>query len=173
MPQPTFNIIFATSSDFTLPILQSILDNQGKTLLSVALEQLNDLEKNLEIKPSPNFENNLLHNYLENIKAKLLEYQNNKHLENLHKPIKVVAVITQPDRENRGKIILNPISTFAVSRNLELFTPLRLNLEQEKLARFSPDIVIVASFGQIISTKILAIPTHGFINWHQIGRAHV
>jgi methionyl-tRNA formyltransferase len=152
-----FNIAFLSSSDFTIPILQDILISQEKTLLDIIDKQLLFLKKN-EIGLSPNFE------YLKIQKA----FDGVKKLDILQKKPKLHLIITQPDKKNRNKIISNPISKFAKENHLEVFKPLKINLEFDNIKNsLSPlDIAITASFGQIISTKILKLPKFGFINWH-------
>lgn len=82
--------------------------------------------------------------------------------------LELLGVVTQPNWENRGKIYKNPISNFAENNNLKLFQPTKLNQSLEEFIIFfgSFDLGVVASYGQIISNKILILPTLGMINWH-------
>jgi len=81
-----------------------------------------------------------------------------------------VMVITQPDRpQGRGrKILPTPIKKVALDRSLELFQPENINDEQslKRMKEFSPDIILVVAYGQILSNHILNIPREGSINIH-------
>lgn len=82
--------------------------------------------------------------------------------------IELIGVITQPDWTNRNKTYSNPIATFCKKNNIVLFQPNKLNTSVKELIATFPniDIGVVASYGQIISGKILNLPKHGMINWH-------
>jgi methionyl-tRNA formyltransferase len=132
------NIGFATSSDFTLVIAQNILENYGQNLKEVALVQAKKMNLDLPILATlPDFK------------------------------IVLKIIITQPVK-TRKTIVggANAITNFANKYNLELFQPSKINFEADIFLNFDLDICIVASFGQIISTQILDIPKHGFVNWH-------
>lgn len=84
----------------------------------------------------------------------------------LAKKIKLELVITQPDKLNGKKIIENPISQFAKSHNLQLEMPIKINSEIEEIKqKYQLDCAIVASFGQILNSKVLNFPKF-IINWH-------
>lgn len=85
----------------------------------------------------------------------------------LNKKIKLELVITQPDRINGKKVIKNPISQFAKNYGLQLEMPIKINSEIEEIKqKYQLDSVIVASFGQILNSKVLNFPKFGVINWH-------
>lgn len=93
--------------------------------------------------------------------------KNDKLILELSKKIKLELVVTQPDRANGKKIIENPISQFAKNHNLQLETPIKINSEIEEIKqKYQLDCAIVASFGQILSSKVLEFPRFGIINWH-------
>jgi methionyl-tRNA formyltransferase len=81
-----------------------------------------------------------------------------------------VMVITQPDRpQGRGrKISPTPIKKVALDKGLEVFQPENINDEQsiKRMKEFSPDIILVVAYGQILSNHILNIPEIGCINIH-------
>ncbi|HZK11678.1 MAG TPA: methionyl-tRNA formyltransferase [Atribacterota bacterium] len=81
-----------------------------------------------------------------------------------------VMVITQPDRpQGRGrKILPTPIKKVALDKGLEVFQPENINDEQsiKRMKEFSPDIMLVVAYGQILSSHILNIPEIGCINIH-------
>lgn len=82
----------------------------------------------------------------------------------------VIAVFTAPDRPSgRGRQIkLSPIKELALKNNIPIFQPVRIKHQKwiDIIKRLSPDLAIVAAFGQIIPQSILDIPPHGFINIH-------
>jgi len=82
----------------------------------------------------------------------------------------VSLVITQPDRpRGRGKRLLpSPVKMAAMNLGIDVFQPEDINTQnaKEKLLSLNPDFFVVAAFGQILSRKILNIPTVLPINIH-------
>ena len=82
----------------------------------------------------------------------------------------VVGVITQPDRPaGRGRQITPPpVKTLALSLGIEVIQPERLRQPeaQEKLRAWSPDLIVVTAFGQILRQNVLDLPRFGCINVH-------
>ena len=82
----------------------------------------------------------------------------------------IVGVFTQPDKpQGRGlKIKISPIKGEALENYLPLFQPVKINRDEsvEIIKSLSPDLIVVAAFGQIISQRILDIPRFGSINVH-------
>lgn len=82
----------------------------------------------------------------------------------------VVGVVTQPDRPaGRGSPLKPPpIKEAALEAGIEVFQPEKLRGEEVKvkLAGWSPDVQVVAAYGQILKEYILDIPPHGSINVH-------
>ena len=82
----------------------------------------------------------------------------------------IVAVITQPDRPSgRGKRIQpSPIKELALEHGLCLFQPENINAERpvQKIKELTPDLIILISYGQILSGGILNIPSQGCLNVH-------
>lgn len=85
-----------------------------------------------------------------------------------HYPI--VGVVTQPEREaGRGrKLVSPPVKTLALGLGLPLIQPERLRAAEamEQLRRWSPDLIVVAAFGQILRPEVLDLPRYGCINVH-------
>jgi len=144
------NIIFFSSSDFVLPILKDIKDNEGAIFSKVLEDQLKYIN-NFDYIPA-----------IEDIIKK--QITNTK----FNKPIKLKLIVTQPDRKNRQKIISNPIAMYARENSIELYTPEKIKTEIEDFKKISinADIGITASFGQILPQTVLNIPKYGIINWH-------
>ncbi|GAB4145889.1 MAG: hypothetical protein OHK0017_05960 [Patescibacteria group bacterium] len=145
-------LVFASSSDFTIPILKSILQSEGQTLANITRSQVKYLSM-LDIDQ----------HFLDNLKS--LDQQLDLYPE-FSQTIKLAVVITQAARLNRGKEILNPIHTFASEHKLEVFSPEKLNHQVDTLIEYELDLGIVASYGQILSTKVLQSSNFGWINWH-------
>jgi methionyl-tRNA formyltransferase len=82
----------------------------------------------------------------------------------------VVGVVTQPDRPaGRGrKIQAPPVKLLAQTYGLPVLQPPSLKNPQaiEQVQAFSPDVIIVAAFGQILKEDILDMPRFGCINVH-------
>jgi methionyl-tRNA formyltransferase len=83
---------------------------------------------------------------------------------------RVVGVVTQPDRPaGRGrKLASNPVKAFACTRGIPVLQPERLREEASVAAvlGLQPDLVVVASYGQIIPRALLDAPRHGSLNLH-------
>ncbi len=82
----------------------------------------------------------------------------------------IVAVVTQPDRPaGRGKqMSSSPIKMSASQAGLYLFQPENINTDSaiREIKRLKPDLIILVAYGQILSKKILEIPTLGCLNIH-------
>jgi methionyl-tRNA formyltransferase len=82
----------------------------------------------------------------------------------------VVGVVTQPDRpRGRGqKLTDGPVKAVAVARGLPLLQPSTLKdpLVASGLESWRPDLGVVAAYGRIIPSAMLAQPRFGMINVH-------
>lgn len=82
----------------------------------------------------------------------------------------VVAVYTPPDRAaGRGRTLVSPpVKLVAKSLGLEVVQPPSFKEEGvvAKLARFHPDVIVVAAFGQLLPRPVLEIPRFGAVNVH-------
>lgn len=82
----------------------------------------------------------------------------------------VVGVVTQPDRPaGRGQVLTPPpVKALAEKLGIEVIQPVKLREPQamEKLLAWSPDLIVVAAFGQILRQAVLDLPRHGCINVH-------
>ncbi len=83
---------------------------------------------------------------------------------------RIVAVYTQPDRAaGRGKQVqASPVKTLALAHGLPVIQPASFKDEQEqqRLAAFKPDVLIVVAYGLILPQTVLNIPRFGCINVH-------
>ncbi|MBI2061921.1 MAG: methionyl-tRNA formyltransferase [Nitrospirae bacterium] len=85
-------------------------------------------------------------------------------------PHRVVAVVTTPDQpQGRGmKSAPSPVKTRAEKLGLPLFQPDKLKDPDfiGLIARLSPALGVVASYGKILPDALLRLPPLGFINLH-------
>lgn len=75
----------------------------------------------------------------------------------LEQKVKVVAVITAPDKEmGRGhKLQANEVKTFALKNGIDVFCSSSVKNDLEKIKEISFDLSVVASFGQILPKEFL------------------
>jgi len=82
----------------------------------------------------------------------------------------VVAVYTRPDsKAGRGQAVtLSPVKQLALSQGLKVVQPSSLKVAGtvEELARFAPDLIVVAAFGQILPAAVLDLPKFCCLNVH-------
>ena len=82
----------------------------------------------------------------------------------------VVAVYTQPDRASgRGRSLVSPpVKRAAAEFNLPVVQPVSLKGVEAvaELARFQPEVIVVAAFGQILPQPVLELPRYGCLNIH-------
>ncbi|MCX8011902.1 MAG: methionyl-tRNA formyltransferase [Desulfobacterota bacterium] len=82
----------------------------------------------------------------------------------------IVGVFTQPDRpQGRGlKLKISPVKDLALSNQLLIFQPEKINQEESVkiIKQLKPELIVVVSFGQILSSRILSVPQFGAINLH-------
>jgi methionyl-tRNA formyltransferase len=91
-------------------------------------------------------------------------------LQQLAAHYQVVGVVTQPDRPaGRGRLLTPPpIKRLAYGLNLPVIQPKRLSEPEayQQLQRWSPELIIVAAFGQILRPAVLSLPQFGCVNVH-------
>jgi len=82
----------------------------------------------------------------------------------------LVGVFTQPDRpQGRGrKVKVSPVKKLVEESGIPVYQPPRINQDEpfELIKKLSPDLIVVAAFGQILSQRILDVPKSGCINVH-------
>jgi len=89
-------------------------------------------------------------------------------LESLIENTNVTMVVSQPDREKdrKGTLLPTPVKTLALENNIEVFQPIKIKEEYQKIIDANPDIIITCAYGQIIPEVILNYPKYGCINVH-------
>lgn len=82
----------------------------------------------------------------------------------------VLAVYTQPDRPaGRGKKLQSsPVKKLALAHDLAVLQPLKLKSEedQQQLAGFNADLMVVVAYGIILPKAVLDAPKFGCVNVH-------
>lgn len=82
----------------------------------------------------------------------------------------VAAVVTQPDKpKGRGKALMpTPVKEEALKYDLPVYQPMKVRDPEflNMLEKLTPDLIVVAAFGQIIPQFILDLPKYGCINIH-------
>jgi methionyl-tRNA formyltransferase len=79
-----------------------------------------------------------------------------------------VLVVSQPARPAGRKQVMTepPIKHVCDTHQLKLVQPERVKDIQQMIADLKPDLIITASYGQIIPDNILSLPVHGALNVH-------
>lgn len=82
----------------------------------------------------------------------------------------VIAVVTQPDKpKGRGKEVqMPPVKEQALEYNIPVYQPVKARDSEfvKFLTDLTPDVMVVAAFGQLLPKSILDIPKYGCINIH-------
>ena len=83
-------------------------------------------------------------------------------------PYKPILVITAPDKPKGRKQILTPppVKQTAQKYDIPVEQPEKIGNWKLKIENLSPDLGIVAAYGQILPKTILDIPKYGFLNVH-------
>lgn len=91
-------------------------------------------------------------------------------LEKLAAAHEVAAVFTQPDKPVGRKQILTPpdVKVCAQRLHLPVCQPVSMKTEEALalLKSFSPDVLVVAAYGQILPKAVLEVPRLGCVNIH-------
>jgi len=82
----------------------------------------------------------------------------------------VIGVVTQPDRPagRSRQIQHSPVKQVALAYQIPIFQPEKIRRAEAiaELKQWSPDVYVVAAFGQILPQAVLDIPPHGSLNIH-------
>jgi methionyl-tRNA formyltransferase len=83
---------------------------------------------------------------------------------------RIVAVVTAPDRPSGRSRALTPtpVAERARALGLSLLTPGRVRAPEAvaEVVELQPDLGVLADYGQIVPTALLALPPHGILNVH-------
>jgi len=82
----------------------------------------------------------------------------------------LAGVVTQPDRPSgRGnRVQFSPVKQTALDRSINIIQPERIKEESalDVMRNWDPDIMVVASYGQILPAEVLDLPRWGCVNLH-------
>ena len=82
----------------------------------------------------------------------------------------ISAVVTQPDQPKGRDLKLQPsaVKELALQKNLPVLQPTRAREESffEQVRALTPDLIVVAAYGQILPQALLDVPRHGCLNVH-------
>lgn len=84
--------------------------------------------------------------------------------------VRVVAVVSAPDRPAGRKAVLTPtpVTVRGHELGLAVLQPVRVRRPEavEELSALAPDLVVLADYGQLIPRALLELPPRGFLNLH-------
>ena len=87
-----------------------------------------------------------------------------------YKRINITCVVTQPDRpKGRGlKTVISPIKEIALEHGLTIYQPDSINSPEAiaYLKSLGTQLIIVAAYGQKLSSFVLSLPAIGCFNLH-------
>ncbi len=91
-----------------------------------------------------------------------------KSLVKVHEKYGVKLVVTQPDKYvGRKKVLtINKVKEKALELGIEVFQPISIKNDYQRILDVKPDLVITAAYGQFIPSIILDTPRLGAINVH-------
>ena len=80
----------------------------------------------------------------------------------------VVMVVTQPDKlvGRKKEIEFSPVKKYALEKGIEVFQPIKIKEEYQKVLDAKPDLIVTCAYGQIIPKIILDYPKYKCINIH-------
>lgn len=85
-------------------------------------------------------------------------------------PDRIVAVVSQPDRpKGRGrKLVAPPVKILAMQHGIPVLQPSKIKTDDfwEELKSYRPDLLVVAAYGRILPSQLIALAPHGCINVH-------
>ncbi len=87
----------------------------------------------------------------------------------INTPHRLCAVLTQPDRPaGRGRhMTASPVKELAQAHGLTIYQPERLNADMiQTLKEYTPDLMVVVAYGQILPPALLSLPRLGCVNIH-------
>ena len=89
-------------------------------------------------------------------------------LEGLIEISNVVLVVSQPDKEvgRKRELKHTPIKEVALVNNIEVFQPIKIKEDYQRIMEVNPDIIITCAYGQIIPDELLNFPKYKAINVH-------
>ena len=89
-------------------------------------------------------------------------------LNGLIKNYDVSLVVTQPDKMvgRHKELRRTPVKVVANENNIEVFQPVNIKEDYQKIIDMKPDMIVTCAYGQIIPKVLLDLPKYGCINVH-------
>ncbi len=89
-------------------------------------------------------------------------------LKKLMEKHEISLVVTQPDKKvGRKKIITySAVKQFALKHNIEVFQPVKIKEDFQKILNTKAEIVVTAAYGQLVPNKVLEFTKYKAINVH-------
>ena len=89
-------------------------------------------------------------------------------LNNLLSEHQVICVVTQPDKPHgrSKKLVPSPVKEFALNKNIDVLTPLRVSGIEDDLKALKADFFVVAVYGKYLPQEILDLPEYTTLNVH-------
>ena len=80
----------------------------------------------------------------------------------------VIMVVTQPDSYvgRHHELSFSPVKKTALKYNKEVFQPIKIRKDYQKILDLKPDLIITCAFGQILPKEILESARLGSLNVH-------
>ena len=91
-----------------------------------------------------------------------------KVLEALIENTNVVLVVSQPDSYvgRHHELKYTPVKSLALEHNIEVFQPIKIKEDYQRILDVNPDIIVTCAYGQIIPKILLDTPKYKAINVH-------
>ncbi len=91
-----------------------------------------------------------------------------KVLESLIENTNVVLVVSQPDSYvgRHHELKYTPVKSLALEHNIEVFQPIKIKEDYQRILDVNPDIIVTCAYGQIIPKILLDTPKYKAINVH-------
>ena len=89
-------------------------------------------------------------------------------VEEISKVHDITLVVTQPDTFNikKKEMVYSPVKTWALSKNIEVFQPVKIREDYDKILNTPCDLIVTAAYGQIVPEAVLDYPKYKAINVH-------
>lgn len=91
-----------------------------------------------------------------------------KPLEVLIENTEVVLVVTQPDKLVGRHKVLTPsvVKQLSLKNNIEVFQPVKIRQDYQKIIDLKPDLIVTCAYGQIIPKELLECAKYKAVNIH-------
>lgn len=89
-------------------------------------------------------------------------------LEVLLKNVKVVLVVSQPDKcvGRKKELKFSPVKERALKAGIAVFQPENIKADYQEIKDAKPDLIVTCAYGQIVPKEVLDIPRLGAVNVH-------